>query len=59
MKRIRYRLRTLVLASGAAPPIIAALWFAPTYAVVGLVYFAALALLFPIASFLWRNSGSA
>ena len=56
MKRIRYRLRTLVLASGAVPPILAALWFAPTYAVVALVYLAALALLLPTASYLWRNS---
>lgn len=53
MKRIRFRLITLVLASGIVPPILAALWFAPAIAIFTL----AVALLFLLESFLWPNTG--
>jgi hypothetical protein len=53
---MRYRLRTLLLLLALGPPIIAGIWFDWSFALVAGLYVAAIVLLLPAASYLWRNS---
>jgi|tagenome__1003787_1003787.scaffolds.fasta_scaffold19676507_3 hypothetical protein len=54
----RYRLRTLLIALGLAPPAIAAVWLEPTGALLVGMYLFTLGGLLPVAAYLWRNSSS-
>jgi hypothetical protein len=52
---MRYRLRTLMILTGMAPPFIASVWFDLPLTALVIAYFGSLAAIFPAAVFLWRN----
>ncbi len=53
---MRFRLRTLLILLAVGPPFLAAVWFDWGHVVLAGVYFLALFLVLPAASYLWRNS---
>jgi hypothetical protein len=58
LKNVRFTLRTLLLATTIAPPTLAAAFLTFPYWLGLAAYLTALALIFPTATYLWRNSAS-
>jgi hypothetical protein len=58
LELMRYRLRTLLIVSALAPPVLAAAYLAPIYFFAMLTYIVTLAAILPAAAYLWRNSTS-